>query len=104
MTDTTPDGRPIEVVDVPEQSRFEARLDGEVVGQALYVAKPGRVLLTHTEVEPALQGQGIGQALASQVLDQLRAAGSQVVPQCPFIAAFIHRHPEYEDLVAPPTA
>jgi predicted GNAT family acetyltransferase len=101
MTDTTRDGRTIEVADDAGESRFVARVDGEVVGQAFYVGEAGKVVLTHTEVDPSQQGQGIGQVLVRQALDQLRAAGVQVVPQCPFVAAFIRRHPDYQDLVAP---
>jgi predicted GNAT family acetyltransferase len=57
------------------------------------------VVFVHTEVEPELQGQGIAQVLAAGALDQVRASGRQVVPRCPFIASYIRRHPEYEDLV-----
>jgi uncharacterized protein len=54
----------------------------------------------HTEVEPRLEGQGLGAVLVRGALDDARARGELVVPRCPFVAAFIHRHPEYEDLVA----
>ncbi len=99
--DTTNDGRAIEVVDDPQQTRFEARIAGEVVGKSVYRAEPGRVVFVHTEVDPGLQGQGIAQVLARVALDQVRASGRQVVPQCSFIASFIGRHPAYADLVAP---
>ncbi len=99
--DTTRDGRAIEVVDDPEHTRFEATVDGELVGKAVYRAEPGRVVFVHTEVDAALQGQGIAQALARAALDHGRASDRQVVPLCPFIASFIGRHPEYADLVAP---
>ena len=60
---------------------------------------PGLIIYTHTEVPDALEGRGIGSKLARTVLDYARAAHLAVVPSCPFIRAYIARHPEYQDLV-----
>ena len=92
----------IEVVDNREQSRFEARVDGEVAGFAAYKLRDGRIVFTHTDVDDAFGGQGVGGALARGALDQVRAAGDRtVVAMCPFIAAWIDKHPDYQDLLAP---
>lgn len=101
MTDMTHDGRAIEVADNPQGLAFEATVDGEVVGRAVYRLTDGVMVFTHTEVTPSEQGQGIADVLARRALDDVRDSGRQVVPQCPFISAFIHRHEEYADLVAP---
>lgn len=90
----------VEVVDVPERSRYEARLTGsaagaEVAGFAAYRLRGDRVVLTHTEVDPAHEGRGVGSALARAALDDIRSRGLVAVVQCPFIAAFVQRHPEY---------
>ena len=53
----------------------------------------------HTEIDPAFEGKGLGSALAKGALDAERALGEPVVPLCPFIRAYIDRHPEYADLV-----
>jgi predicted GNAT family acetyltransferase len=91
----------IEVTDNPDESRFEARVDGEVAGFAAYRLSDGRIVFTHTEVDDAFGGQGVGGALARGALDQVRAAGDrQVVALCPFIAAWIDKHPDYQDLLA----
>lgn len=83
------------------RSRYE--LDaGEAVAFAAYERREGRLVFTHTEVPEALSGRGIGSALARGALDDVRASGLRVVPLCPFIAAFIERHPDYRDLVADP--
>jgi predicted GNAT family acetyltransferase len=58
------------------------------------------VVLVHTEVPEALSGRGIGSAIARAVLDDARAHGRRVVPECKFIASYISRHPEYAGLVA----
>jgi predicted GNAT family acetyltransferase len=90
-------------VDVPESRRYELRVGSEVLGIAEYilVAKRDRIVLTHTEVDPAREGEGLGGAIARGVLDDVRRRGLLVQPLCPFMAAFIARHPEYGDLVVP---
>ena len=61
--------------------------------------KGKRVIFTHTEIDPAYEGQGLGSKLAGGALDFARAAGHPVVPLCPFIASYIERHPEYDGCV-----
>ncbi len=58
-----------------------------------------KVVFTHTGVPGALEGRGVGTALARAGLEWARAAGKRVVPVCPFVAAYVARHPEYADLV-----
>ncbi|BEP14914.1 GNAT family N-acetyltransferase [Acidothermaceae bacterium B102] len=94
--------RAIDVVDNPGRHQFEVRVDGALVGKAVYAVSGSRVIFLHTEVDPKVQGQGIAQELARQALDAVRASGRTVVPQCPFIAGYIRRHPDYADLVSPP--
>jgi predicted GNAT family acetyltransferase len=88
------------VTDVPAEGRFEARTpDGELLGLAAYVVDAGRVVFTHTEVEPAAEGQGVGSALVRGALDDVRASGRRVVALCPFVKAYVARHAEYQDLL-----
>ena len=80
--------------------RYEATTTaGEVAGFVEFVDHRGTRLLFHTEVGDAFEGQGVGGALARQVLDQALAAGTQVRVTCPFLTAWIERHPEYADRV-----
>ena len=90
-----------EVVDNPAEKRFEARVGGVLAGIAEYRLRPGRIVFTHTAVEAAFEGRGVGSRLAAVALDEVRARGLSVTPACPFIAAYIRRHREYADLVAP---
>ena len=92
----------IDVIDNPAASRYEARLDGEVVGFCSYRLVGEEVLLPHAEVDPRVAGRGIGSALARGTLDDLRRQGHRVVPLCPFVVDFIKKNPEYADLVALP--
>jgi uncharacterized protein len=96
------DGTPAEaeVVDVPEQSRYELRLGGRLIGLAAYHRRNGRIAFTHTEVEESRSGRGFGTRLAAAALDDARRQELEVVPLCPFMAHFIDEHPEYEPLVA----
>ena len=88
------------VTDNAELSRFEIRLDDRVAGFAEYRRRPDRITFTHTEIDDAYEGQGLGSQLASTVLDQARAEGLRVYPACPFVAEYIRRHPDrYLDLV-----
>jgi uncharacterized protein len=93
----------IDITDNAAEHRYEARIDGELAGHADYRDAPGRRIFVHTEVDDAYEGHGVGGALASWALDDVRRAGLTVVPRCPFIAAYIERHPEYADLVHSPS-
>ena len=92
----------LEVVDNPEASRYEALLGDRVAGFSEYLVKPGRLVFTHTIVEPEFEGRGFGSKLVREELDDVRRRGLKVTPLCPFVRAFIRRHPEYQDLVATP--
>ena len=88
------------VTDNPEQSRYEAHLDGELAGIAEYHLTKSSIVFTHTEVLDAFAGNGVGSALARHALDDVRAKGGRdVVPVCPFIHGWIDDHPDYADLV-----
>jgi predicted GNAT family acetyltransferase len=89
-----------EVVDVPERSRYELRLDGRLIGLAAYRRRDGRISFTHTEVDEACEGRGFGSRLAAAALDDARRQGLRVLPLCPFIAHYVEQHPEYQELVA----
>lgn len=89
----------MEVKDNPAQNRFELKA-GDHLALAYYSLAPGIITFTHTEVPKELSGQGIGTRLAQGALEQVRARGLKVVAQCPFIAAFIRKNPEFAGLLA----
>jgi predicted GNAT family acetyltransferase len=88
------------VTDNPRASRYELWLGTTRAGFIRYRAEPGTVLLVHTEVDPALAGQGLGERLVTGALGDLRARGLTLVPLCPFVRAYLRRHPDQADLVA----
>jgi predicted GNAT family acetyltransferase len=85
------------VTDNPAELRYELTVDGELAGEIRYRKLPGGLALVHTEVDP--KREGLGTELVRGALDDMRARGLRVVPVCPFVGAFIKRHPEYADLV-----
>lgn len=88
------------VRDHPDGQRFEITVDGELAGVADYRIDDGKVLMPRVEVLPRFEGKGVGSALVKQALDTIRAEErGTVVPMCPFVEAWIRRHPEYQDLV-----
>ena len=91
---------PPDVTDNREASRFELRA-GDGLGVLDYTREGDRLYLTHTEVPPAVEGRGLGSALARAALEQARVQGLHVVPWCPFVRAYIDRYPEYTALVVP---
>jgi uncharacterized protein len=88
-----------DVLDVPARSRYEVTVDGELAGFTEYREVEGVRVFTHTEVFDDFEGKGVGGALARGALDDVRAGGRRLVALCPFIAAYLERHPEYADLV-----
>lgn len=88
------------VRDAAERSRWEIERDGEVVGFADYRIAGDVVAMPHVEVRPDLRGGSIGSELVRGALDDVRARGLRVRPLCPFVVAYVRRHPEYRDLVA----
>lgn len=78
--------------------RFELEAEGHIAFSN-YRRDGGTLTVLHTEVPAALNGRGIGSALVRGLLDIARAQGLKVRPLCPFVAAYIGKHPEYADLV-----
>lgn len=88
-----------EVTDAPDRHRYEATVDGTLAGFAQYREVDGARVFTHTEVFDAYEGKGVGGALARGALDDVRDRGGRLVALCPFIAAYLDRHPAYAELV-----
>lgn len=87
------------VLDVAERSRFEIHSGGEPAGFAAYRTRHGVITFTHTEIDTAFEGQGLGGRLVRAALDAARSRGLAVHPACPFVQSWIARHPDYTDLV-----
>ena len=82
-----------------QAERYEITVDGAPGGFAEFRVVEGATVFTHTVVEDAFEGQGVGSDLVREALDDVRARGGSVVPLCSFVRAWIERHEPYGDLV-----
>ena len=80
MTDVA-DG--LSIADKPDRHRYEAVLDGRVVGFSAYALADDVITFLHTEVDPSVEGRGVGSRLAAGALDDVRQRGLTVVATCP---------------------
>jgi uncharacterized protein len=93
----------VQVVHIPERSRYVIRVDGRDAG--LTVAKEGGgdvVLFSHTEVDDAYEGQGLASKLVAGALDDVRRRGQKIEVTCEYVLGFLEKHPEYKDLLVDP--
>lgn len=89
----------IEIRDDPDEGAYVVEVDGERAGKAVYHMRGGRHLFVHTEIDDRFAGTGLGTQLVRFALDDVRAKRGSMVPICPFFAAYLERHAEYEDIV-----
>src|SRR5687768_12838926 len=90
----------LEIKHNTEDKRFEIKV-GRLVAFVEYLQAGNNIVFSHTEVPQAWEGQGIGNKLAKHVLDYGVAQGYEIQPLCPFIAAYVRRHPEYKEHIWP---
>src|SRR5688500_12342991 len=91
---------PVEVSNNREAERYELFVDGDLAGIADYRIDGEAIVFPHTEIRPALRGQGYGAILVRHALDDVRRSGQSVVPQCWYVADFIRDTPGYSTLLA----
>jgi len=89
----------ISVIHNETASRFELLVDG-LRALLTYRRLPDRIVFDHTEVPKPLEAHGLAARLSRFALDFARANHLRVVPLCPYVSSFIHKHPEYQDLVS----
>ena len=89
----------VEVREDAAHHRFEIWVGEKPAGQAVYRGGGEVYEFLHTEIAPSFEGRGLGSTLIHHVLDTMRERGAQVKPYCPFVSAYIEKHPEYADLV-----
>jgi predicted GNAT family acetyltransferase len=90
------------VVHNREQLRYEVYSDGDLAGFTQYYRTGDRVVFTHTEIDNAFSGQGLGKVLAGEALDDVVANGKVIVPMCEFIAGYLKKTDKYDGHIEAP--
>lgn len=90
----------LSVADNPAGLRYELWLDGELAGWIDYALNGDTTALLHTEVRPSHRERGLATRLVHDALEHVREHDRRLRPLCPFVAAYVRKHPEYGDLVA----
>lgn len=97
---TQPSEHPARVVEHDQAGhRYVLRVGDDEAGTLTYTLRGGAVVLEHTVVDGSRREKGLGSHLVRFALDDVRASGGRIVPQCPFVRAYLERHPEDADLV-----
>ena len=79
--------------------KYRAELAGHFGEMTYSRASPQLIIIDHTQVDDALRGKGIGQALAEHAVGAARTGGWKIIPLCPFFKAQVERHPEWQDVI-----
>lgn len=93
----------IDVTDNLEKHRFESTIEGHTAFID-YKLRPGVIKVLHTEVPKELEGRGVASTMTKYVLEHIAANNLQLVPLCPYMRAYLKKHPEYQYLVKKETS
>ena len=88
----------VDVRNNQDARRFETKV-GDYFALIDYIPAGSNIVFTHTEVPKVFEGQGVASKMAKTALEYAKENGLQVIPLCPFVAAYIRKHPEYQPLV-----
>jgi uncharacterized protein len=100
VTSVSDDDEDISISKNEAAGRYELRLGDRRVGLADFYQRGDVVVIPHTETSPEFGGRGLASRLVRHCLDDIRDQHLRVKPACPFVAAYIRKHPEYADLLA----
>ena len=87
-----------DVINNRAHHRYELEVEGHLATEH-YKLDGDVITFEHTDVPKELGGKGVGSKLVQGALDQVRASGMKLIADCPFVKAWIGKHPEYKDLL-----
>ena len=92
----------ITYVHAPEHHRYEIRDGAELAGFTQYrLPDDEHVDFVHTEVDDKYAGQGLAGGVVEFALADVRAQGKRIIAHCPYVAKWLTKHPEYDDITDP---
>jgi uncharacterized protein len=83
-----------------DKKRFELEVDGKTAFIEFILNNENILFLTHTEVPIGLEGKGVGSTIVSKTLNYIKEKRYTLAPLCPFVAAYLKRHPEWKEILA----
>jgi len=92
-------------IDQGRAGEYHAQVPGtDKVGRLTWVAREDAAgtirAAEHTLVPRELEGRGIAGKLVAALIEDARAQGFRVDPQCSYVAAQFRRHPDWAELRA----
>ncbi|WP_322969604.1 GNAT family N-acetyltransferase [Faecalibacter sp. LW9] len=90
----------LDVIKNDTTNRFELTVDG-IIAFIDFKQKDQLIKLIHTEVPEALGGRGVAAALVEKTLVFLETNNFSLYPYCPYVYAYIKRHPDWKRVVDP---
>jgi uncharacterized protein len=91
------------VTDIAERKRYEINIDGESAGLALYVDAGNQRIFYQTKIDDQFDGRSLRDTLFAAALADTRAIGKRVVALCPYVAAYVDRGEDFDDILEPVT-
>lgn len=88
----------LDIVNNPDEKRFEAELEPGKFAIVEYMMAGKNIIFSHTEVPIGYEGQGIASKMSKHALDYAKDNGLKVQALCPYVAAYVRRHPEYQSI------
>lgn len=92
-----------EVTHASASSRYEIRVDGALAGFTAYVDRGEQRIFFHTEIGDEFGGRGLAGVLIARALADSRARGRRIVPVCPYVARWVQKHHDVDDVLDPVT-
>jgi predicted GNAT family acetyltransferase len=83
-----------------KDERFESDAEGGIAFVE-YIIDGDEITFTHTEVPKQAEGKGVAGRLVADAISYARVANLRVIPQCTYVAAWLKRHREYDDILHP---
>ncbi|WP_306353421.1 GNAT family N-acetyltransferase [Flavobacterium sp. '19STA2R22 D10 B1'] len=90
----------LELVVNEAEHQFEMEVKGKLALIEYHVQDDHKIYLTHTEVPPELEGQGIGSALVEKVLEYIKKNNLVLVPLCSFVANYVNQHDQWHSILS----
>lgn len=95
------DETPVSVTDNPAEHRFEVHWGDRLAGFTVYEERPEGYAFVHTKIEPDLEGHGLASRLVRVAMDAMAERGTAVLPYCPYVNAWLAKHPDHLGVVPP---